>query len=311
MKSTPTLLAASFATTLATAVGMLAFPGCAHGVSSVSRSPASFEVQGHRGARGSRPENTLSAFRFALKAGVDTLEMDLNVTHDDVLVVTHDPALNPKICLAPSGKKITHTILVRGLTLQELKRYDCGTLINPRFPEQVPQPGEPIPTFDELLSWLDTDPDPRARVVRLNVETKSEEAHPEYTPPPEKFSALVLDALKRHHFMERTTLQSFDYRTLVAARALDPAIETSILVEERPSEPLTVLAKRYQGNIISPDHEWLTKSDVEELHQIGVRVIPWTVNTPDAWAKLSSWKIDGIISDNPAALLKFRSTLSK
>src|SRR4029077_9880562 len=111
---------------------------------------ASFEVEGHRGARWARPENTLAAFRYALSLGVDTLEMDLHATKDDVLVVTHDPFLNPDVCLDPDGKRIAAKILVRSLTIEELQRYDCGSLINPRFTEQVPQPKERIPTFEEV-----------------------------------------------------------------------------------------------------------------------------------------------------------------
>ena len=178
-----------------------------------------FEVQGHRGARAVRPENTLTAFKYALEAGVDTLELDLHASKDGVLVVTHDPFLNPKLCLGPDGRKIKAGLLVRGLDAAELKRYDCGSLVNPRFRKQVPRPGERIPTFEEVLTWLETDPDPRARRVRINVETKSEPEHPEYAPAPEEFAALVLGAVKRRGMMERFTLQSFDFRTLTAARA--------------------------------------------------------------------------------------------
>jgi glycerophosphoryl diester phosphodiesterase len=110
-----------------------------------SASAANFEVQGHRGARWVRPENTLSAFHYALEQGVDTLEMDLNVTKHNVLVVVHDPFLNPDICLDAKGKKLEKPVMIRSLMLKELKTYDCGSLVNPRSPEQVVQPRERIP----------------------------------------------------------------------------------------------------------------------------------------------------------------------
>lgn len=108
---------------------------------------------------------------------------------------------------------------MRSLTLEELKRYDCGSLGNPKFPAQAPQPGERIPTFEKLLTWLETDPNPRARQVLLNVETKIEEAHPEYAPEPGVFAKMVLDIARKHGISSRFILQSFDYRTLTAARA--------------------------------------------------------------------------------------------
>ena len=269
-----------------------------------------FDVEGHRGARAARPENTMSAFRYAVEVGADTLEMDLHATKDDVLVITHDPFLNPDLCLDPGGKRIEKPVLVRGLTFQELQRYDCGTLRNPRFKEQVPHPKERIPSFEALLKWLSTSRDPRARRVRLNVETKSEEAHPEYTPAPEPFTRMVLAALKKHGMLERATLQSFDYRTLAAARAMEPRLVRVALVEERPKETLAELASRVKADIVSPDFTWLTAADVQALHAAGVRVIPWTVNDEKDWKRLVEMGVDGIISDDPKGLAAFRAGLA-
>jgi glycerophosphoryl diester phosphodiesterase len=269
-----------------------------------------FEVQGHRGARWSRPENTLSAFQFALDAGVDTLEMDLNVTRDNVLVVTHDPYLNPATCLDSRGRRIRSNVMIRRLTLAELKTYDCGSLVNPLFKEQVPQPGERIPTFEEFLTWLQNHPNPRAKIVRLNVETKSEKNHPEFTPEPRVFSKMVLDMAKKFKVMDRMTLQSFDFRTLIAAREIDASTVTSALVEFRPREGLTAMASRLNVNIVSPNHEWLTEAEVASLHKAGVQVLPWTVNALQDWQRMLKLGVDGIISDNPKALLTYRSGLS-
>jgi glycerophosphoryl diester phosphodiesterase len=268
-----------------------------------------FEIQGHRGARWVRPENTLSAFRYALAAGVDTLEMDLLVTKDGVLVVAHDPVLNPDICLDPKGRRLTKSVAVRSLTLKQLKRYDCGTLVNPRFPMQAPQPKERIPTLEEVLVWLANDPNPRAKTVLLNLETKSEEAHPEFAPSPKVFAKLVLDMMKKHGVLDRSTLQSFDFRTLVAARALEPKVMISALIEDRPKEPLVEIAARLKANVVSPNHEWLTAEDVMSLQAAQVKVIPWTVNAKADWERLVSFGVDGMISDHPQALLEYRQSL--
>lgn len=267
---------------------------------------AAWEVEGHRGARAARPENTMSAFRYALDAGADVLELDLHVTKDDVLVVTHDPHVNPDLCLDYNGQRLKRWVLVRQLTLEELKHFDCGTLVNPRFPEQVPQPEEHIPTFEELLARLEKDPNPRARKVKLNVETKSEEAHPEYAPAPEAFVRLVLAAAKKHNLGKRLVLQSFDYRTLLAAKKLEPKLTTSALVEFRPKETLAALARRVKADVVSPNHEWLTQADVTALHEAGIRVVPWTANKEEDWKRLAELGVDGIITDDPKAALKFR-----
>ncbi|MBI5200211.1 MAG: MFS transporter, partial [Elusimicrobia bacterium] len=270
-------------------------------------SASAFEVEGHRGARWVRPENTLAAFRYALEAGVDTLELDLHATKDDVLVVTHDPFLSPELCLGPNGERLTEKAWVRKLTLKELQRYDCGSLVNPRFKAQVAQPGERIPSFEELLAWLDTEENPRAKTVLLNVETKSEPEHPDWTPEPEPFTKLVLASVKKHKLGKRFVLQSFDYRTLEAAKKLSPKTTLSALVEFRPKEPLVELAKRLKADIVSPDHAWLTKEDVDALHAARVKVVPWTANDEAAWRKLDGYGVDGIISDDPKSLLEYRA----
>src|SRR5271155_5053535 len=119
-------------------------------------------VHGHRGARAMYPENTIPAFRYAIEIGVDFLEMDVAVTKDSVLVISHDPHINGEICTGPHPG-----IAIHELTLSELRQYDCGTLKNPRFPKQQPVPGTCIPTLDEVLNLS------RLGNVQFNIETKS------------------------------------------------------------------------------------------------------------------------------------------
>lgn len=265
------------------------------------------EVQGHRGARWARPENTLPAFEYALQLGVDTLELDTLITKDGHVVVHHDPVLNPDICLDPQGKKITAQIPIRSLTLKELKAYDCGSLVNPSFPQQVIQPETPIPTLDEVFEMVEKSKLSVVKKVHFNIEIKSEEAHPEYSPSPEEFVKLVLAVIKKHNLMKRVVLQSFDLRTLKVAHGLESMLPLSILVEDRPAEAgaLVKLMKAYQAQILSPNYEWLTAQDVAEIHKIGARVIPWTPNTKEDWQSMIEKGVDGIITDNPKELLDF------
>src|SRR5579864_3585958 len=170
-------------------------------------------VHGHRGARALRPENTIPAFEYAIEAGADVLEMDVAVTKDNVLVISHDPHINPEICTGPHPG-----IAIRQLRLSELREYDCGTLKNPHFPKQQPVPGTRIPTLDEVLS-LSTKGN-----IQFNIETKSFPDHPELTPPPDIFAMLMLQVIHKHRLESRCIVQSFDFRTLRAMKRVAPGM---------------------------------------------------------------------------------------
>ncbi len=268
--------------------------------------PPKIEVHGHRGARWARPENTLPAFQYALESGVDVLELDMFVTKDNQVVVTHDPFLNPDLCVDEKGGKIKPDIRVRSLTLKELKTYDCGRLKNPRFPSQQPVAYTSIPTLKEVFELVKTSKLSAAKTVRFNIETKSEESHPDWTPAPTEFVQRVLEIVKAYGWMDRVILQSFDYRTLKAAKDLEPDLVTSLLIETRPPKgQMVALAKQYKVQIVSPNHEWLTESDVQQLHGIGVKLAPWTANSKEDWSKLRAMKVDAVITDNPHDLIQF------
>lgn len=265
------------------------------------------EVQGHRGARWVRPENTIPAFEYALEAGVDTLELDTLITKDGKVVVHHDPTINSSICLDADGKHVNQPIPIYSLTLKELKTYDCGSLINPRFLQQTPQPKTKIPTLEEVFEWVKASKHKVAKTVLFNIETKSEEKHPEFSPPPGEFVKLVLAEIKKHNLMDRVTLQSFDFRCLKEAHQLEPKLTLSALLEDRPqnSAALVQILKDNHAQILSPNFEWLTLQDVNEIHKVGGRVIPWTVNNKKDWQSMLDMRVDGIITDNPKELLKF------
>jgi glycerophosphoryl diester phosphodiesterase len=247
-------------------------------------------VYGHRGARALRPENTLPAFEYAISAGVDALELDLAVTRDDVLVVSHDPVLNPAICRAPASPPR----IIRELTLRELKLWDCGSLKNPAFPKQQPVPGTDVPTLDEVLDLAGRGS------FDFNIETKIFEDHPEYTPSPERFVELLLDSVRRHKLESRVIVQSFDMRTLRAMRKLAPHIRISVLFENDP-EKYIAEAQAMHAEILSPEKRLASKIAGRGSFQI----VPWTANTPADWDKLIALKVSGIITDDPAALIAY------
>lgn len=262
-------------------------------------------VHGHRGARARWPENTLPAFEYALQVGVEFLEMDLAVTKEGVLVISHDPHVNPEICLSPQGEKITQPPpLIHELTLTELKRYDCGSIRHPRFVGQKPVPGTRIPTLDEAFDLVKKSKLPTARTVRFNIETKIFPEHPEYTANPERFAELAIAVFERNGMNQRVVLQSFDPRTLVIAKKKRPSLRRSILVED-PKQDLIQAGKEVEAQIVSPNWELLTPEKVKALHENGFKIHPWTPNDSAAWSKLIAMGVDGIITDDPEALKKY------
>ncbi|MCC7382041.1 MAG: glycerophosphodiester phosphodiesterase [Deltaproteobacteria bacterium] len=262
------------------------------------------EVQGHRGARAILPENTLPAFEYALKVGVDVLELDLAVTKDDRLVVSHDPILNPVLCLGPDGKAPAEEVVIRAITLAELKRYDCGTLRNPRFPGQTPQPGARVPTLEEVFDLLLRSKHEAAKRARLNLETKLLPARPAWAPAPAEFARLLVAEIKKHHLEDRVIVQSFDHRSLREVKRLLPSIPVATLSGEVYPD-FVAMAKSVGAEIVSPNLEFVDRAAVDALHAAGVRVIPWTANTEEQWRQLVALGVDGIITDDPAALIAF------
>jgi glycerophosphoryl diester phosphodiesterase len=251
------------------------------------------QVHGHRGARAVLPENTLPAFEYAIQAGVDVLELDMAVTKDNVVVISHDPTINPVYCAGPKEH-----VAIRELTLAELKQYDCGARKNPAYPKQKAIPGTRIPTLDEVFALA-----PRGR-FHFNIETKIFRSKPDYTPSPEEFTRLVLDVVRRHKLERRVILQSFDFRTLHAMKKLAPEIRISALFEGAPRDFVEV-AREAGAQIVSPNYTLVTKEQVEGAHKAGLQVVPWTANTEQDWEKLIGAGVDAIISDDPAELIAY------
>lgn len=288
-----------------------------------------FDVQGHRGARGLMPENTLAGFSHALSLGVTTLEMDLGITRDGHVVVSHDPRLNPSLTRGRDGNWIEAPgPVINSLSLEELEAYDVGRLLPgsryaQRFPGQSPVDGERVPTLAQVLTLVGRSANAAARV---NVEIKLSPFEPHLTPSPEAFAQAVVDELRRHGAGQRATIQSFDWRTLRHVQALAPEIRTAYLsaqqkwldnIESRHAgaSPWTAgmdvddfggsiprLVEAAGGDIWSPYYRELDREQLEAAKALGLQVIVWTVNEAPDMHRMIDLGVDGIITDYPDRL---------
>lgn len=279
------------------------------------------DLQGHRGARGLAPENTLAGFARALDAGVSTLELDIGVTRDGVVVIHHDERINPDIARLASGAWVAAPgPRLRDLAWAELSAYDVGMLrpgseYAARHPGQVARAGERIPRLADLFDLLRRRGD---AATRLNIETKLTPDKPGDTVGAEAMVDALLAVIRAHGMQARVTLQSFDWRTLKRAQALAPSIPMVYLSAQRPafntitadglwtagmlprdfaSVPAMVAASG--GAVWSPHFEDLTPSLLKDAHARGLKVIPWTVNRREDMARMIAMGVDGLITDRP------------
>jgi glycerophosphoryl diester phosphodiesterase len=293
---------------------------------------AAFDLQGHRGARGLAPENTLPGFARALGVGVSTLELDVGMTSDGVVVVAHDRRLNPDIARGPDGRWLRPpTPPIHTLTLHELQRYDVGRIrpgseYSNRFRDQRRLDGVRIPTLERVFDLVRHSGN---ETVRFNIEIKVSPAAPEETASVEELTRALLKVLRANRVEKRTTIQSFDWRVQAIVRTEAPEIAVSYLTSQQQwgdnimaghaedsawtagvswrdhrSVPKMV-ATAAAG---APETTWspffgeLTEAQVKEAKTLGLKVLPWTVNERIDMERLIDWGVDGIITDYPDRL---------
>ncbi len=269
------------------------------------RTPEGFDLQGHRGARGLAPENTLPAFRRALEIGVTTLEMDVVISSDGVVVVSHEPWMAHDKCLPPDGQPVSkeeeREYNLYEMTYEEIAAFDCGSLALPDFPEQEPT-AAPKPRLRDVIQMAETYVQEHDRPpVFYNIETKSRpDWEGTFHPDPATFASTVLSVIDEEGVATRTTLQSFDPRTLAAAHQSDVPVRLALLVgwngdgfDEQLSE------HAFTPDIYSPSAALVDKALVQAVHDRGLQLIPWTVNEPDAMRRLVRLGVDGLITDYP------------
>lgn len=265
-------------------------------------------VQGHRGAKKIYPENTLTAFEYALDVGVDFVELDIHITKDGVPVVIHDPVVPKKLCLK-KGKKITQDYVIHQMNYEDLADFDCGSLRNNGVPQNL-APGSRIPTFDEVIDLALSKPN--ASHVEFKVDIKSLKDRKQY-PPPEIIARTVLEKTWGRGIQTRSIYSSFDVNLLKQLRLQDPTSRVAYLVKGGLDERILNVAREIKAHTISPF--WLTfslsgpKTWTRRLQKEGFQVVPWTVNSKNRWESYIRARVDGIITDNPKGLIDFlRST---
>jgi glycerophosphoryl diester phosphodiesterase len=263
----------------------------------------SYDLQGHRGSRGLMPENTIPAMIKALDLGATTLELDLAVTKDGVIILSHEPYMNPVICMTPVGEEIpsndrSHNIYQ--MTFSEVIQYDCGTKFHAGFPQQVKFHASK-PKLEDMIDVVEKyAADFGLPKPNYNIEIKSmPEGDGVYHPNPKDFSEMVIALLGKKLSPDRYNIQSFDFRVLQYIHQHHPEITLAMLVENanNPDEQLKTLG--FQPAIYSPFFPALTKEKVDKLHQKGMKVVPWTVNNAEQMENLLDMGVDGIITDYP------------
>ena len=261
------------------------------------------EVQGHRGYKGLHPENTLPAFEKAIEIGVHTLEMDVVVSKDNKVVVSHEPYMNPVICLDPDGNPIEgedpFPYNIYELTFEEIQAFDCGSLKHPDCPDQINQV-----LVKPLLKDVIEMAEGMSSKIKYNIELKSEvKAYGIFVPPPEEFVSLVHSVLEPFDLGERVNLQSFDLNILDETNNNYPKTIQALLVDEDEIIEEKLAKLSFRPKIISPDKSLLDEATVKDLHSRGYKVIPWTVNKDEDMERMISIGVDAIITDYPERLM--------
>ena len=284
-----------------------------------------FDLQGHRGARGLLPENSLPAFERALELGVTTLELDIGVTADGVVVVAHDPYLNPIITRNAAGQWLdgARGPLLKSLTLAQLQAYDvgrikAGTPYANTFNNQQPRDGTRIPTLAQVFELVKGKAG--AGHVRFNIETKINPTQPDDTVSAEAMTHALLKVVRDAGMVLRVAIQSFDWRSLQLVQKLEPAIPTVYLTVQTANNDNTrdgnwtaglkladhgsapKMVKAAGGTVWSPNGGAVTEALVKEAQSLGLKVVPWTINNPADMERMIGWGVDGLITDYPDRL---------
>lgn len=285
---------------------------------------AAFDLQGHRGARGLAPENTLPSFERALAIGVNTLELDVGLSADGVVVVSHDAYLNPLITRNATGQWLPGSKgpLIRSLSFAQLQTYDVGrlqpdTAYAATLGQQQPVDGTRIPTLAGLFERVKL---LGASNVRFNIETKIHPEQPGDTASPEVLTEALLKVVRDAGMLERVSIQSFDWRTLQIVQRLEPGLPTVYLTVQGATSnniasgswtagfkiaeyaSLPAMVKAAGGTVWAPNGGALTQGLVQQAQALGLKVIPWTINQPADMERLIGWGVDGLITDYPDRL---------
>ncbi len=268
-----------------------------------------FDLQGHRGARGLYPENSIEGFVMAVDLMVNTIEMDVVVSKDKKVVVSHEPWISSTICWGiddkpvPDGKGLN----MFQMTYDEISNYNCGSKPHPDFPLQAkistfkPLLSEAITEIESNIASLETEP------VRYNIEIKSfPEGDNVYHPEPAEFCKLVLDVVKNAGILDKTIIQSFDVRALHEVKKAAPSIPVALLISETNGFEKDLEKIGFTPEIYSPNFRLVNAELITACHKNGIQIIPWTVNEEEDMEELLMLGVDGIITDYPDIALTLK-----
>ncbi len=272
------------------------------GVASCAGKNKVIEWQGHRGARGVLPENTLPAFAHALdQPTIRTLEMDVVISKDNQVVLSHEPWFSHEITTKPDGNPVTEAeerhLNIYTMTLDSIRRYDVGLKLHPRFKHQKKMPATK-PTLDEVVALAVAHK--RGKEILYNIEIKSSpEYDGVYSPQIQEFAGLVAEKVIKLGIAGQTTIQSFDVRPLKYLHTAYPQLQLALLVENTNSLESNLEALGFTPQIYSPAYALVTPELVRKCHNKHMRIIPWTVNLDSVAQALIAMGVDGIITDYP------------
>ena len=274
-----------------------------------------FDIQGHRGARGLRPENTIPAFIMALDSGVTTIELDVAITKDKQVIVSHEPWMSSAICLDSAGRAINEKeekkFNIYQMTFEQVQLFDCGSTGNAKYPQQEKMKATKPLLRDVIVAVENHIKSYATYEVDYNIEIKSSpEGDKKFHPSVEEFSDLIYQLVDEYIPLERVVIQSFDFRVLKYWHQKYPDIRLAALVENTKSIDANLADLGFKPSTYSPYFKLLNREKVKYLHQLRIRVVPWTVNEISDMLSLKGMGVDGLITDYPDRARKYKNTLS-
>jgi len=273
-----------------------------------------FDWQGHRGCRGLMPENTIPGFIEALKYPIKTLELDVVVAKDNEVIISHEPWMLAAICSFPDGQRVEasqeDSLLLYNLTYEEIKQFDCGKRGNADFPEQKPMPAYK-PSLEDAVIAIEEYCHTKGRALPIyNIEVKSKVKWDGVKiPGPELMARLVIDQIAELDIQDRAYIQSFDLRILRAVRQIDSTVATALLVANAKGIDGNIKELGYIPATYSPHYAFVTHNVVERVHELGMMLVPWTINDSLVMKQMIQMGVDGIITDYPNYIEQVESTL--
>lgn len=269
----------------------------------------SFDLQGHRGARGLLPENSIPGFIRALELGVNTLEMDVVINAQGHVVVSHEPWMLATICSHPDGRPVTaeeqESLNIYTMDDAVLASYDCGSRGHPDFPrQQALKTSKPL-LADVFIAVKQFEASGQRPPVRFSIEIKSRpEFDAIYHPPVAEFALALYQVIDEFGLLERSAIQSFDPRALEAVHRIDPGMATVWLISNEESLAANLAKLSFKPSVYSPDYRLVNPELIHQLRQRDIQLVPWTVNEPEVMRQLLEWGVDALITDYPDLALE-------